>query len=685
VLDDEGAGDGDESYLACTDPGGQPEEVRFALEAAAIRETERITRVLVHARARRLAQGKPGTGLAVGLRHPPTFTTFRGDIQPVATSYALHTLELVTVPFFGRRGRPWERADLEPSRLALAFAPADAENPVRVTQAWVEVCTVPPGVDAASEADAATRYEPRTLRRRRGPQRRTHYGPLQPRLTGEILRVKGLHGREGPSMMSSNMSRSTAAKVARWLVGKDRRDEAVGLLCSWAANGPNDKEGQELLAEAFRLDPGSQLAQLAFERMEGISAKDHGSLDAAIARWTLEEVSKLEKQIARPNFMRAQVGFNNNVKYNGLVFHIQTEDSGLDRPHIITHLFADGGRIIKSHKRIYASEVKRDDVAKYVRALMKGQHMEMAIMLREGRFDEVIAGRKLGGMELFEEPPRLEVQKLATKKEERVEAASPAVETAAPAARSVPPPPAAAPPPSAPPPPPPAESAISKLVGKPPPKSSQKARFRLNVIRSLTGGPAFYEPLGDAAIIGRDGAIALDNERFCHPREAQIRWQKGRMWLVDLEAGNGVFLRIRQPVELEIGDEFMVGDQVLLIERNPEPNDGPGPGPTYFYSSPKWPSSFRVVQLFEGGTKGACVVARGTTMQIGSAIGDFVFTADPLVEDQHCLVEEQAGSIVLSDLGSRTGVFVRIKGEQEMLPGDEIIVGRTRLALETLA
>ena len=482
------------------------------------------------------------------------------------------------------------------------------------------------------------------------------------------------------------MSRSSAAKVARWLVGKEKRDEAVALLCSWAANGPNDKEGQELLAEAFRLDPGSQLAQLAFERMEGIAAKDHGPLDDAIVRWTAEEIGKLEKQIARPNFMRAQVGFNNNVKFNGLVFHIQTEDSGLDRPHIITHLFADGGRIIKSHKRIYASEVKRDDIAKYVRALMKGQHMEMAIMLREGRFDEVIAGRAIGGMELFEEPPRLEVQKLATKKEERVEAA--------PAARSVPPPPMAAeaapapapppPPVAAPAPPPESSPTSSKLVGKPAPKS-QKARFRLNVVRSLTGGPAFYEPLGDAAIIGRDGAISLEAERFCHPREAQIRWQKGRMWLVDLEAGNGVFLRIRQPVELEIGDEFMVGDQVLLIERNPEPNDGPGPGPTYFYSSPKWPSSFRVVQLFEGGAKGACVVARGTTMQIGSAIGDFVFTADPLVEDQHCLVEEQAGSIVLSDLGSRTGVFVRIKGEQELLAGDEIIVGRTRMALEALA
>jgi hypothetical protein len=72
-------------------------------------------------------------------------------------------------------------------------------------------------------------------------------------------------------------------------------------------------------------------------------------------------------------------------------------------------------------------------------------------------------------------------------------------------------------------------------------------------------------------------------------------------------------------------------------------------------------------------------------MQIGSAIGDFVFTADPLVDDQHCLIEEQAGSIILTDLGSRTGVFVRIKGEQELVGGDELMVGRTRLGLETLS
>jgi predicted component of type VI protein secretion system len=176
--------------------------------------------------------------------------------------------------------------------------------------------------------------------------------------------------------------------------------------------------------------------------------------------------------------------------------------------------------------------------------------------------------------------------------------------------------------------------------------------------------------------------VSLPGERFCHPREASITWRDGRLWLEDYEAGNGVFLRLKSPVELEIGDEFIVGDQLLRVERNPTPNDGPDPGPTYFYSSPQWISSFRVVQIFEKGARGACVVAHGTSLQIGSAVGDLVFGNDPLVSDQHCVVEEQAGVIVLSDLASRTGVFVRIKGVQELVHGDELLVGRTRLAVD---
>ncbi|MBK8251634.1 MAG: FHA domain-containing protein [Polyangiaceae bacterium] len=141
-------------------------------------------------------------------------------------------------------------------------------------------------------------------------------------------------------------------------------------------------------------------------------------------------------------------------------------------------------------------------------------------------------------------------------------------------------------------------------------------------------------------------------------------------------------MRIRRPVELAIGDEFIVGDQLLRIERNPDPDDHPDPDPTYFWSSPKPVSPFRIVQIFEGGARGACVMARGTTLQVGAAVGDLVFPNDPLVSDYHCLVEEQAGTVVLTDLASRTGVFVRIQGIQQLIHGDEMLVGRTRLIVD---
>jgi hypothetical protein len=202
------------------------------------------------------------------------------------------------------------------------------------------------------------------------------------------------------------------------------------------------------------------------------------------------------------------------------------------------------------------------------------------------------------------------------------------------------------------------------------------------VLRSLSGGPLRYEPLGESAVIGVGADIGLPGERFCAAKEARLQYRQGHLWLEDLEGSNGIFLRIRGPVELELGDEFVVGDQLLRIEQNPVADDGPDPDPTYFYSSPKWPSSFRVVQVFEGGAPGFCVVARGNTLQIGSAIGDVLFPDDPLVSEQHCLIEEHAGTVVLTDLLSRTGVFVRIRGEQELAQGDELLVGRTRLVID---
>lgn len=467
-------------------------------------------------------------------------------------------------------------------------------------------------------------------------------------------------------------ARALAAQVAKWLVDKGRSDDAVSLLSAWAASGPNDGAGQQLLAEALRIDPGARVAQMAFEQMEGVKG-DHAELQACIERFDAEALKRLEGEMRKPSFRRAQMGYNNNIKFKEHVFHVQTEDSGLDQPHVVTQLFADGGRIIKAHKRSYADHVDHPDVAEYVRELMKGQHLEMVLALRDGKFDDVLAGRAVGGIEVLTEPPAVDIRKLASKRKRRASV------TGAVASTSVRP---SAPAPSPSKPPPAARRPAPERPSAPALRAGVQHYFTLHVLRSLSGGPERYDPPGAEALIGSEGAVSLQGELFCHPREARLNWKDGRLWLEDLEGGNGVFLRIRTPVELELGDEFVVGDQLLRVEKNPTADDGPDPDPTYFYSSPKWPSSFRVTQMFEGGALGACVVARGNTLQVGSAVGDLVFFDDPLVAEQHCLIEEHAGTVVLADLSSRTGVFVRIRGEQELAHGDELLVGRTRLVVD---
>jgi hypothetical protein len=80
------------------------------------------------------------------------------------------------------------------------------------------------------------------------------------------------------------------------------------------------------------------------------------------------------------------VGYNHNIQYKGEVFHIQTEDSGINSPHIITLLYR-GGNIIASKKTSYADIVKMGNLNQVVEELMKEQHKDMLRRLKSAEFD----------------------------------------------------------------------------------------------------------------------------------------------------------------------------------------------------------------------------------------------------------------------------------------------------------
>lgn len=90
------------------------------------------------------------------------------------------------------------------------------------------------------------------------------------------------------------------------------------------------------------------------------------------------------------------VGYNTNISYKGTVYHVQTEDSGIKNPHIITLLY-DKGTILARKKTSYAHIAQAPDYKEKVRELMKEQHKAM--------IKELIHGKHTSGRQA-PQPPR---------------------------------------------------------------------------------------------------------------------------------------------------------------------------------------------------------------------------------------------------------------------------------------
>jgi hypothetical protein len=80
-------------------------------------------------------------------------------------------------------------------------------------------------------------------------------------------------------------------------------------------------------------------------------------------------------------------GFNTNVRYKGRTLHVQTEDSGPNRPCIVTLVY-EGGTILYSRKQQYGDPSEFGTAV--VRDRMESQHRDVVVELKEGRLDDEI-------------------------------------------------------------------------------------------------------------------------------------------------------------------------------------------------------------------------------------------------------------------------------------------------------
>jgi len=87
-------------------------------------------------------------------------------------------------------------------------------------------------------------------------------------------------------------------------------------------------------------------------------------------------------------------GFNTDIKHNDKVYHIQTEDKGLQNPYIESLVYV-GGEILASKKTSYAEQAKSGIDEQWIGSLMEQQHRTMIAAIKRGRFDQPADATKL--------------------------------------------------------------------------------------------------------------------------------------------------------------------------------------------------------------------------------------------------------------------------------------------------
>lgn len=191
-----------------------------------------------------------------------------------------------------------------------------------------------------------------------------------------------------------------------------------------------------------------------------------------------------------------------------------------------------------------------------------------------------------------------------------------------------------------------------------------------------------YQLNAEQHVVGRNGQLVFPDDPYVSPKHANLFYRSGKLFVRDEGSLNGVFWRVRGSVGVAPGDLFLAGEQLFRIEGSPRPNDGPAPDGTYFYTSPKHQTQFKISQVLEGGALGMAVCARGTSLQIGREGADLNFAGDLYMSASHCKLEDSAGKLTLTDLNSRNGTYVRLKAEKELGSGDYLFIGRKLLRVE---
>lgn len=187
---------------------------------------------------------------------------------------------------------------------------------------------------------------------------------------------------------------------------------------------------------------------------------------------------------------------------------------------------------------------------------------------------------------------------------------------------------------------------------------------------------------GEVMTAGSAGDLPLSDDPYVAPVQVRFFYSGGRLAVEDAGGGNGVFARLKAERELPVGGELRLGRQRLLLETVPPAR--PGEDGTVAWGSPDPGYRLRIVQVLDGGIRGAAFPLREGDNLLGREMGDIVFPTDGFVSGRHAVLKARGDRLVVRDVGSSNGTFLRLTNAVFVDSGDQFLVGRELVRVEVV-
>jgi pSer/pThr/pTyr-binding forkhead associated (FHA) protein len=213
----------------------------------------------------------------------------------------------------------------------------------------------------------------------------------------------------------------------------------------------------------------------------------------------------------------------------------------------------------------------------------------------------------------------------------------------------------------------------------------QQVGFRLVVVhRDGTDGIA-YNLLGDQIDIGRTEGDLLFEDPHLAPRHARVVASLTGRVLTPLESRNGIYVRLRGPIDLQDGDHLLVGKQVLKFELLTDAERSLRPALEHgvvVFGTPVRPPWARLRQITPAAVTRDVFHLTRPDVILGRETADLVFSDDEFMSRRHAQISFRNGRGHLEDLGSSNGTFLRLRGPHGLISGDLIRLGDELLRFE---